>query len=309
MHGDKMILVIAEKNDAAQKIANLLGETKEEKDCVYKTPIFRFKWKSRDCVSIGLRGHIMQINFPGELGFRKSKGWYGQCDDGSQIKANIPDKLAKPPFLNVRSPFSKNGVNIKTWKIESLEYFTYAPTVLLPKEKEIIRSLKNLAKKADEIIIATDFDREGELIGADAMGICLEENSDAQYYRSRFSAFTKAEITKSFVNLTSLDRNLANAGESRREIDLIWGANITRFLTVVKYSAHGSTRSSGRVQGPALGLICKKELERQAFVPEKFWKIRGFFDYGNKQGAGFSGLSDLGFFQLNAAGEDPDGLK
>lgn len=97
----------------------------------------------------------------------------------------------------------------------------YAPVHKNPKEKAIIRSLKNLAKKADSIIIATDFDREGELIGSDALSCIKEVNSTAPVSRARYSAFTQEEITNAFDNLVELDNNLADSGATRQDIDLI----------------------------------------------------------------------------------------
>lgn len=97
----------------------------------------------------------------------------------------------------------------------------YAPVHKNPKEKAIIRSLKNLAKKADSIVIATDFDREGELIGSDALSCIQEVNASAPVSRARYSAFTKEEIEGAFNNLVELDNNLADAGGTRQDIDLI----------------------------------------------------------------------------------------
>lgn len=119
------------------------------------------------------------------------------------------------------------------------------PSKSLPKEKDIIRSLKNLAKKASSIVIATDFDREGELIGADALGCVKEVNAEAPVSRARYSAITKEEINNAFSNLVELDENLASAGESRQEIDLIWGAVLTRYLTIVKFAGYGNVRRLG----------------------------------------------------------------
>ena len=165
-----------------------------------------------------------------------------------------------------------------------MPYLIYAPIEKLPKEKEIIRSLKNLAKKADSIVIATDFDREGELIGSDALSCIQEVNPTAPVSRARYSAFTKEEITHAFSNLVELDTNLASAGASRQDIDLIWGAVLTRYLTLVKFAGYGNVRSSGRVQTPTLALIVARERERLAFIPEDYWVIKGAFDAGAAAG-------------------------
>ena len=142
-----------------------------------------------------------------------------------------------------------------------------APVIKLPAEKELIRSLKNLAKKSDSVIIATDFDREGELIGSDALNKVREVAPDLPVARAQYSSFTKAEITQAFDNLVSLDQNLADAGESRQHIDLIWGAVLTRYLTLAKFGGFGNVRSAGRVQTPTLALVVERERERMAFVP------------------------------------------
>ena len=273
-----MELIITEKNDAATQIARLLADGKPEKDSVYKTPIMRFKRDGHDCVTIGLRGHILGVDFCSDLIYANKGGWSGLTDDGEVIAApDVPDNLPTPPWEKNRRPFTKEGISLKSWKIDALPYLAYAPLIKLPAEKEIIRALKNLAKKADSIVIATDFDREGELIGLDALNMVREANPDAPISRARYSAFIKKEIRAAFSEeeLVELDFDLAHAGETRQYIDLIWGAVLTRYLTLVKYSGFGNTRSAGRVQTPTLALVVAKEKEREAFIPEDYWVISG----------------------------------
>ena len=278
-----MKLVITEKNIAAQKIADLLGTGKKpENDKVYSTPVYRFNRDGEEWVTIGLKGHILTPDFMPSLIYKKSKGWQGVTEDGEALPVSIPDSLPKPPFKK-KKPFTPDGVELGAWKMEALPYLIYAPIQKLPKEKEIIRSLKNLAKKADTIIIATDFDREGELIGSDALSCVREINDKAPVYRARYSAITKEEIEHAFTHLVKLDTDLASAGASRQDIDLIWGAVLTRYLTLVKFAGYGNVRSSGRVQTPTLALIVARERERMAFVPEDYWVIRGKFGEGDDQ--------------------------
>ena len=274
-----MKLVVTEKNDAAEKIAQLLG-TKSKKDKVFNTPVYRFEVDGEEWVTIGLRGHILEPDFTPQLVYKKRGGWRGVTADGEVVEADVPSSLPKPPFKK-KKPFSEDGVDLKGWKMEALPYLAYAPIEKLPKEKDIIRSLKNLAKKADSVCIATDFDREGELIGSDALSCIKQVNETAPVSRARYSAFTKEEITHAFSNLTELDENLAAAGESRQDIDLIWGAALTRYLTLVKFAGYGNVRSSGRVQTPTLALIVARERERLAFKPEDYWVIRGSFGEGD----------------------------
>ena len=187
-----------------------------------------------------------------------------------------PTVWARPPYESKRKPFLKDGIDIKGWKVPSLPYLVWAPIEKLPAEKEIIRALKNLAKKADSVVIGTDFDREGELIGSDALAMVRDVAPDVPVSRARYSAFTKAEIDHAFNNLVELDQNLADAGESRQYIDLIWGAALTRYLTMAKFGGgFGNVRSAGRVQTPTLALVVERERERLAFKPEDYWVISG----------------------------------
>ena len=279
-----MNLVITEKNDAAQQIARLLSDVgKPTPDKVYNTPVYRFTHDGDDWVAIGLRGHILAPDFPPELHFSDELGWYGVSETGEILPADVPDGLARPPYDSRRKPFLADGIDIKGWKVQSLPYLVWAPVEKLPAEKEIIRALKSLARKADAVVIGTDFDREGELIGSDALRQVLAVNGSVPVSRARYSAFTKAEIDHAFSNLVALDQNLADAGESRQHIDLIWGAALTRYLTMARYGGFGNVRSAGRVQTPTLALVVERERERLAFVPEDYWVIQGLCSKGAEQ--------------------------
>lgn len=276
-----MKLIVTEKNDAAGQIARLLSDSgKPKADKVYDTPVYRFRRGGEDCVTIGLRGHILQPDFPPELKFNDEEGWFGVTAEGEVLPADVPDGLARPPYDTKRKPYLKDGIDIKGWKIASLPYLVWAPIEKTPAEKGIIRSLKNLAKKADSVVIGTDFDREGELIGSDALRQIREVAPDVPVSRARYSAFTKAEIDHAFNNLVELDQDLADAGESRQYIDLIWGAVLTRYLTTARFSGFGNTRSAGRVQTPTLALVVERERERMAFKPEDYWVIFGEASHG-----------------------------
>jgi DNA topoisomerase-1 len=274
-------LVITEKNIAARKIAELLATGAAKQDKVYDTQVYRFEREGEEWVSIGLKGHILAVDFAETLAYTKRRGWFGVDEDGVLFEADIPDTLAKPPFKK-RKPFTEDGVSLKAWKLEALPYLVYAPLRKTPSEKGIIRSIKNLAAKAQSVVIATDFDREGELIGSDALSVVREVAPEVPATRARYSALTKDEINHAFANEVSLDVPLAQAGESRQWIDLIWGAVLTRFLTIAKFSGFGNVRPSGRVQTPTLALIVAREKERAAFVPEDYWVIKAGFDAGRE---------------------------
>ena len=90
-------------------------------------------------------------------------------------------------------------------------------------------------------------------------------------------------MTEAFANLVELNQDLADAGESRQYIDLIWGAVLTRYLTLAKFGGFGNVRSAGRVQTPTLALVVERERERMAFVPEDYWQIRGMGEASDQE--------------------------
>lgn len=142
-----------------------------------------------------------------------------------------------------------------------------------PTEKKIVALMQKHAKKADRITIATDYDTEGELIGMEAYELIRAVNQKATVDRARFSAITKEEITKAIADAKEIDFNLAAAGETRQVIDLVWGASLTRFLSIAAHRGSDNILSVGRVQSPTLAMIVDREKEIEAFVPEKYWML------------------------------------
>jgi len=149
-----------------------------------------------------------------------------------------------------------------------------APTTKVPTEKKIVALLQKLAKKADRVTIATDFDTEGELIGKEAYELVREVNPSVPVDRVRFSAITPGEIRNAFSSPTGIDFALASAGEARQIIDLMWGASLTRFLSLAARRGGSNILSVGRVQSPTLAMIVDREREIEAFRPEKYWQLR-----------------------------------
>jgi DNA topoisomerase-1 len=148
-----------------------------------------------------------------------------------------------------------------------------AKTIKVPTEKRIVSLLQKLARKADRITIATDFDTEGELIGKEAFELVRAVNKKVPVDRARFSAITKGELQHAFAHTTELDFALAAAGEARQSIDLMWGASLTRFISLAARRGGQNILSVGRVQSPTLGMIVDREKEIEAFVPEKYWQL------------------------------------
>lgn len=140
-------------------------------------------------------------------------------------------------------------------------------------EKKIVNLIKKLSKKADLVTIATDYDREGELIGKEVYEIVKNVNKDVQINRTRFSAITPSEILHAFANPSQIDFDLAAAGEARQVIDLIWGASLTRFISIAAKRGGSNILSVGRVQSPTLAMIVDREKEIEAFIPKPYWML------------------------------------
>ena len=140
-------------------------------------------------------------------------------------------------------------------------------------QPKIVQNVRDAAKGADELIVATDYDSEGESIGLESINIVKEVNPKIKIKRAVFSAITESDIKKSFSNLTEVDYNLAYSAIARRDIDLIWGAVLTRFISVTSGRMGHAFLSVGRVQTPTLALVVDKEKERLAFKSETFWEI------------------------------------
>jgi DNA topoisomerase-1 len=148
-----------------------------------------------------------------------------------------------------------------------------AGIIKVPTEKKIVSLLQKLSAKADLVTIATDFDTEGELIGKEAFELVRAVNPVVRVDRARFSAITTEEIRSAFSNTTSIDFDLAAAGEARQVIDLVWGASLTRFISLAARRGGSNILSVGRVQSPTLAMIVDREREIEAFCPEKYWQL------------------------------------
>jgi DNA topoisomerase I len=225
-----MRLIISEKANAAKKISQFLSEGAVKEGKYRSVPHHAFTWKGEECVSVGLKGHVLNPEYP-----EKYSNWQ-KVEPSELIDAEILKNIS---------------------------------------EKGVAGAVKSLAKKADRVVIATDFDREGELIGVEALSLAFEANPTLMDHveRARFSALTPGEVNRAFDNLVDVSRELAEAGEARQDIDLIWGATLTRWVSRATKRYGSAFLSVGRVQSPTLALIAERERERRAFTPEPYWEI------------------------------------
>ncbi|MFA4965358.1 MAG: DNA topoisomerase I [Thermoleophilia bacterium] len=283
-----MKLIVTEKDSAARKIAEILGgraTVEEHGRGRQKVKSYHFTYEGDEAVAIGLRGHVMQTVFPNTY-----RRW--------SLK-NLSEMIAEPDLA---------------WVVDGGSVSTLA-------------ALRAAAKGATAVVIATDYDREGELIGHEALEILRgdahrrhphdkpEKAKKAgpagrgkaaaappapsvaadpdpkvkpmvpaavvdRHVRVRYSALTPEEVTAAFAKPSTVDFNLAEAAHSRQDIDLIWGAVLTRFLSLASYRYGSEYLSVGRVQTPTLRLVVDRELERRAFVPVPYWEIKATLEHG-----------------------------
>jgi DNA topoisomerase-1 len=233
-----MKLIVAEKNIAAKRIAELLAHSNVEEKRINGVPTYHFVRANQRYVVVPLRGHIVDVDFP----------------------------MRYAPWI---------GTDLRKLVNSEIEY--------VKKEQNIIEVLRKFAQQADEVIFATDYDREGESIALEALHCLRSANPNIKTRRAVFSAITKEDIEKAFRNLKDLDYNLANSANARREIDLIWGAVLTRFLSIVSGQLGKEFLSAGRVQSPTLALIVDREKDILAFKPKPYWEVEAIFEKNAKK--------------------------
>jgi len=148
----------------------------------------------------------------------------------------------------------------------------FAPTYeIMPRKKQTVADLKKAAKAATDVWFATDLDREGEAIAwhlAQSLGVPVNKAK-----RVVFNAITKTEIQHAFDNPHPIDENKVNAQQARRILDRIVGYQVSPLLW--KKVAGGL--SAGRVQSVAVRLVVEREREIDAFIPDEYWRIGGYF--------------------------------
>lgn len=147
----------------------------------------------------------------------------------------------------------------------------FATTYVISKDKkEIVKELKEAAKKAQKVYLATDPDREGEAI---SWHLAQELNLDEKDIdRVTFHEITKDAIQKAFEKPRIIDMDLVHSQEARRILDRIIGFKLSKLLQKKIRS-----KSAGRVQSVALKLIVEREKEIQQFKPEEYWTLKACF--------------------------------
>ena len=134
-----------------------------------------------------------------------------------------------------------------------------------------IKTIESLAKGADDFISACDYDLEGSLIAYNVIRFACKSEEGK---RMKFSALTKGDLVKAYDDMTDLDYVNAYAGEARHILDWFYGINLSRAL-MEAIRKHGIYKimSIGRVQGPALAILAKREKKIQTFEPKPYWEV------------------------------------
>ncbi|HXQ77144.1 MAG TPA: DNA topoisomerase, partial [Gemmatimonadaceae bacterium] len=157
-------------------------------------------------------------------------------------------------------PKSKLGVDIEDGFQPSYE--------VIASRKKVLKELKDEAKKATEIFVATDPDREGEAIGwhlAEELG----SGNKKKIRRLMFNEITKKGVLSALEKPTTIDKKMVDAQQARRVLDRLVGYKISPLL----WDKVRRGLSAGRVQSVALKLVCDREREIEAFVPEEYWNL------------------------------------
>lgn len=174
------------------------------------------------------------------------------------------DYIVEASFGHIKNlPKSKIGVDVEN---------NYSPTYVTIKGKgEVLKKLKEKAKKVSDIYLATDPDREGEAI---AWHVAEElEPVNDNIYRVLFHEITRSGIREAMNNKRKIDDKLVYSQQARRIMDRLVGYQISPFVWKTLYYG----LSAGRVQTVALRLICERTEEIERFVPVEYWSIIGQF--------------------------------
>ena len=230
-------LVVTEKFNTALRIAVVLSDGRMKRERNGGTNVFHFDRPDGPWAVVGLRGHIVELDYPKEL---------------------------------------------SEWSLASLGQLLETPPLKRVTEGGIVGTLESIVRGYDRVVIATDFDREGELIGLECLELLQKVHPEILVRRARYSALTRDEIERSFSDLQEVDHALAEAAAARQEIDLVWGALLTRYLSLTAQQRGRGFLSVGRVQTPTLALLVERDQAIKEFEPTPFWTLEATGESGGE---------------------------
>ena len=219
---------------------------------------------SRQGAANGSGGHrLVIVESPAKA--RTIAGYLGK---GYVVESSIghirdmPDKAAEIPAKYRKEPWARLGVNV--------DHGFEALYVVPADKKSQVNKLKHLLADADELLLATDEDREGEAI---AWHLLEELKPKVPARRMVFHEITPEAIAQAVANPRDLDRGLVDAYQTRRVLDRLYGYEVSPVL----WKKVMPRLSAGRVQSVATRLVVARERERIAFRPATYWDLEAIF--------------------------------
>ena len=202
----------------------------------------------------------------------KAKTIQGYLGDGFEVTASVghirdlPDKAADIPAKYKSEPWARLGVDIEN---------DFNPVYVVNADKRArVKELKDKLADADELLLATDEDREGEAIAWHLLQVL---NPKVPVRRMVFNEITRDAIQNALHNTRELDQALVDAQETRRILDRLYGYEVSPVL----WKKVMPRLSAGRVQSVALRLVVDRERERMAFVRAGYADIEALVDPGS----------------------------
>ncbi|XP_035316190.1 DNA topoisomerase 3-alpha isoform X2 [Cricetulus griseus] len=244
--GVRKVLCVAEKNDAAKGIADLLsnGRMRRKEGLSKFNKIYEFDYhlygQNVTMIMTSVSGHLLAHDF--QMRFRK----WQSCNPLVLFEAEI-EKYCPENFID-------------------------------------IKTLERETQHCQALVIWTDCDREGENIGFEIIHVCKAVKPNLQVLRARFSEITPRAVRAACENLTEPDQRVSDAVDVRQELDLRIGAAFTRFQTLRLQRIFPEVLaeqliSYGSCQFPTLGFVVERFKAIQAFVPEVFHRIKVTHDH------------------------------
>ncbi|MCL5101737.1 MAG: DNA topoisomerase I [Candidatus Marsarchaeota archaeon] len=226
-------LIIAEKPSVALRIASALGNGDQKRISDGKTSYYKIEQKGATLYVAPAVGHLYTIR---QVGYKRGY-----------------------PVLDVE----------------------WAPSYSASKSsaftKQYLDTIMKVAKECSYFVNACDYDIEGTVIGTNIIKEITKqpvEKLRSYAKRMKYSTTTTKDLVDSYNNMSELDLENFYAGEARHMLDWIWGINLSRALTQALGSIGGGKYLSiGRVQGPTLAILARREKEISSFKPEPFWRV------------------------------------
>mgnify|MGYP002622227786 CR=1 FL=1 len=193
----------------------------------------------------------------------------GHVRDLPEGKKQVPKKYQDEEWAYL-------GVNVKE---------DFDPIYIVsPDKRTQVKKLKDLAKDASELYLATDEDREGEAISWHLREVL---NPKIPVRRMVFHEITKEAVQEALNNLRDIDSNLVRAQETRRILDRLYGFDVSPLLW---RKLGGIAKSAGRVQSVAVRMVVERERERMRFIRSEYWDLMGSFAKSEAKAAFDAGL-------------------